>query len=130
MSIFTTEYYDTTLWQPVDTIVVTHTESVSIFRGIIAGIGGIIGGKSETMNKKMDDITSELISKMRAKVRSNQMIVGLRFQFTTFGREEANVFVSGVATGTLVQRRQDVAKIVQQKGGRRSTRRAGPKPYE
>jgi uncharacterized protein YbjQ (UPF0145 family) len=80
----------------------THTESVSLFRGLVAGIGGLIGGKSDTMNKKVDDVMNHLVQKLQSQLASGERIVGTQFQFTEFGRVEQNVFLSGIATGTVV----------------------------
>ena len=118
MAVFTSGQYDDKLWEPVDLVLVTQTESVSIFRGIAAGIGGLVGGKSETMNKKMNDLVLDLKAQLKSRLKAGQMIVGVKFEFTTFGREEANVFISGVASGTLLRRKQ-----VKMGGGGQTRRR-------
>jgi uncharacterized protein YbjQ (UPF0145 family) len=80
----------------------THTEGVSVFRGIVAGIGGLIGGKSDTMNKKVDDVMEHLFRKLTRDLSAGERIVGVQFQFTEFGRTEQNVFLSGIAAGTII----------------------------
>lgn len=102
--MYTSDQFDDKLWEPIDTITVTHTETVSLVRGIIAGIGGLIGGKSNTIDKKVSDLIEALKAKVRAQVKGNQMLVGLRFQLASFG-SEANVFISGTAYGTLLKRK-------------------------
>ncbi len=96
----------------------THTEAVSVFRGIVAGIGGILGGKSETMNKKVDDVMEHLVKKLTRDLSSGERIVGVQFQFTEFGRSEQNVFLSGIATGTIIG-----PKATAKNGGSRGTTR-------
>ena len=49
--VYTTGIYDTTLWEPVDMIVVSHNESISALRDFGVGIGQIFGGKSELLEK-------------------------------------------------------------------------------
>ena len=105
MSIVTTGQYDADKWEVKSMVAATHTESVSLFRGLIAGIGGIIGGPSETMNKKMNDIMAKLISKLQAQIGADEMVVGTQFQFSEFGREQSNTFISGLVTGTLLKRK-------------------------
>lgn len=105
MSIVTTGQYDESKWEVKSMVAATHTESVSLFRGLIAGIGGIIGGPSETMNKKMNDIMGKLISKLQSQIGTDEMVVGTQFQFSEFGREQSNTFISGVVTGTLLKKK-------------------------
>lgn len=100
--IFTSGVYDTAIYEPRRFVSATHTEAVSVFRGLVAGIGGLIGGKSDTMNKKVEDVMQELIKKMAHTLGANEKIVGVQFQFTEFGRTEQNVFLSGIATGTVI----------------------------
>jgi hypothetical protein len=44
--VYTTGVYDTSEWEPVDMVTVSHNESISALRGIGVGIGKIFGGKS------------------------------------------------------------------------------------
>ena len=113
MSIVTTSQYDADKWEVKSMVAATHTESVSLFRGLIAGIGGIIGGPSETMNKKMNDIMAKLISKLQSQIGPDEMVVATQFQFSEFGREQSNTFISGVVTGTLLKKKA-------QTGGRKN----------
>ena len=115
MSVFTTGQYDSAIWTPVKTVYATHTEGVSILRGFVAGVGGIMGGKQDVLNKKMDDVTEKVMRKIRGMVDSDQCIVGLSIQLTSFGRQDTNSTISALAMGTLLKRRE-------QGGGNRKTR--------
>ena len=95
-------------------VLATHTEAVSLLRGFIAGVGGIFGGQSDSMNKKVDDVMSQLITKLKAQMGPGEMIVGAHFQFTEFGRDQSNSFLSGIATGTLLKRKS----LQRQQGGK------------
>jgi uncharacterized protein YbjQ (UPF0145 family) len=102
MSIATTDYYDTEKYEVKSFVTATHTEALSLFRGIAAELGGLIGGKSDLMNKKVNDVMTKLIEKLRAQVGVKERIVGARFEFAEFGRSEGNTFLSGIATGTVI----------------------------
>lgn len=83
----------------------THTEAISFFRGIMADWQGLRGGKSDLLNKKLDDVMDELVKGLTKGLNSDERIVGAQFAFTEFGRTQQNSFLSGVATGTVVRRR-------------------------
>jgi uncharacterized protein YbjQ (UPF0145 family) len=102
MSIATTDYYDTEKYEVKSFVTATHTEALSLFRGLAAELGGLIGGKSDLMNKKVNDVMNKLIEKLRAQLGVKERIVGARFEFTEFGRSEGNTFLSGIATGTVI----------------------------
>lgn len=102
MSIATTDYYDTEKYEVKSFVTATHTEALSLFRGLAAELGGLIGGKSDLMNKKVNDVMNKLIEKLRAQIGTKERIVGARFEFAEFGRSEGNTFLSGIATGTVI----------------------------
>jgi uncharacterized protein YbjQ (UPF0145 family) len=100
--ISTSGDYDTDAHEARRMVSATHTESVSVLRGLVAGIGGIVGGKSDTMNKKVDDVMEHLVKGLVKGLSANERVVGAQFQFTEFGRSERNIFLSGIATGTVI----------------------------
>ncbi len=106
MNIATTDFYETDKYKVKSFVIATHTEALSLARGFVAGIAGIFGGQSDLMNKKVNDVTSQLLKKLQAKVGAGEKIVGVRFEFAEFGREESNSFLSGIATGTLLTPKQ------------------------
>ena len=116
MSLSTSGHYDTEKYELKSLVTATHTEALSLFRGFAAELGGLIGGKSELMNKKVDDVMNKLIEKLRGQVGIRERIVGLRYEFTEFGRSEGNTFLSGIATGTLIAEKAP-------SGGKRKTRK-------
>lgn len=116
MSLSTSGHYDTEKYEIKSLVTATHTEALSLFRGFAAELGGLIGGKSDLMNKKVDDVMNKLIEKLRPQVGIKEKIVGLRFEFAEFGRSEGNTFLSGIATGTLLTEKTAT-------GGRRKTRK-------
>ena len=122
MSIATTDFFETDKYKVKSFVIATHTEALSLARGFVAGITGIFGGQSDIMNKKVNDVTSQLLKKLQAKLGPGEKIVGVRFEFAEFGREQSNSFLSGIATGTLVTPKQ--AGPASTGGGKSKTRKA------
>ena len=122
MNIATSDFYETDKYKVKSLVVATHTEALSLARGIVAGVMGIFGGKSDVMNKKVNDVMSILIKNLQAKMGPGEKIVGVRFEFAEFGREESNSFLSGIASGTLLTPKQ--AAPVSSGGTRGKTRKA------
>jgi uncharacterized protein YbjQ (UPF0145 family) len=121
MSISTSDLYEMDKYKVKSLVVVTHTEALSLARGFVAGIAGLFGGKSDIMNKKVNDVMASLVQKLQAKLGPDEKIVGVRFEFAEFGREQSNSFLSGIATGTLLTPKQ--AGSVPSGGTRRATRK-------
>jgi uncharacterized protein YbjQ (UPF0145 family) len=122
MSIATTDFYETDKYKVKSIVLATHTEALSLARGFVAGIMGVFGGKSDLMNKKVNDVMAVLIKNLEAKIGPGEKIVGVRFEFAEFGREQSNSFLSGIATGTLIQPKQ--ARPVSSGGGKGKTRKS------
>jgi uncharacterized protein YbjQ (UPF0145 family) len=116
MSISTSDFYDIQKYEVKALVTATHTEGLSLARGFIAEIGGIFGGKSDLMNKKVNDVMNMLIQKLQKQIQGTERIVGAKFEFAEFGRSEGNTFLSGIATGTIIS-----PKVT---GGKRKTKRA------
>jgi uncharacterized protein YbjQ (UPF0145 family) len=122
MSIATTDLYEMDKYKVKSIVVVTHTEALSLARGFVAGIAGIFGGQSDLMNKKVNDVMSNLIQKLQAKVGPGEKIIGARFEFAEFGREQSNSFLSGIATATLLTPKQ-AGPVPTARGGGGKTRK-------
>lgn len=116
MSVSTSDYYDLQKYEVKSLVLATHTEALSFARGFIAEIGGIFGGKSDLMNKKVNDVTLALIQKLQKQIQPGERIVGASFEFAEFGRSEGNTFLSGIATGTVIAPKAPT-------GGRRKRRK-------
>lgn len=116
MSISTSDYYDLQKYEVKALVTATHTEALSLARGFVAELGGLFGGKSDLMNKKVNDVMLALHQKLQKQIQGNERIVGASFEFTEFGRSEGNTFLSGIATGTIIAPRSTG-------GRRRKTRR-------
>lgn len=115
MSISTSDFYDIQKYDVKAFLSATHTEALSLARGFVAELGGLFGGKSDLMNKKVNDVLNALIQKLKVQIQPGERIVGVRFEFAEFGRSEGNTFLSGIATGTIIAPKM--------RGGRKKTRR-------
>lgn len=102
MALSTSDYYDMTKYSVKDMVTVSHTEALSVARGFFAEVGGIFGGKSDIMNKKIIDVEKHLKTKLLERISGSDKIIGIKFNFTEFGRSEANSFLTGFASGTLI----------------------------
>jgi uncharacterized protein YbjQ (UPF0145 family) len=116
MSISTSDFYDLQKYEVKSLVTATHTEGLSLARGFVAEIGGIFGGKSDLMNKKVNDVMNMLILKLQRQIQGPERIIGVKFEFAEFGRSQGNTFLSGIATGTIIS-----PKLT---GGKRNTARA------
>jgi uncharacterized protein YbjQ (UPF0145 family) len=116
MSLSTSGFYDFSKYEVKGIVTATHTEGLSLFRGALAELGGLLGGKSDLMNKKVNDVMDNLILKLKGQIGVNERIVGLSVEFAEFGRSEGATFLSGIATGTLITPKG-------QKGGAKKTLR-------
>lgn len=115
MSISSSGQYDTTKWRVKGLITATHTEAISLGRGLVAGITGIFGGQSDMMNKKLDDVVAKVREKLQAQVGPGECLIGVSLSFTEFGRSDTNTWLSGIGTGTLL--------VAGSSGGTRRNRR-------
>jgi uncharacterized protein YbjQ (UPF0145 family) len=112
--VYTTGTYDTSEWEPVDLITVSHNEAISMIRQGGIQILQIFGGKIDILEKKVCDLREGIVKEMEKKLpnKEDYIIVGLDMETTILDR--ALVIV---ASGTLLHRRQ-------RKGGaRKLTRR-------
>ena len=109
MSISTSDIYNIQKYDVKGLAIATHSEALSLARGFIAELGGIIGGKSDLMKKKIDDVMAALVQKLQAQISGGERIVGVKFEFAEMGRSDANTFLSGIATGTIITPRASPA---------------------
>jgi uncharacterized protein YbjQ (UPF0145 family) len=122
--MFTTQVFNQNILEPVGSIFVQRVESVSIFRSIIAGLAGLIGGRSELIEKKMNDLSRVLMEELQLEAKkkypSTVALVDVKVLFSHIGGDESGIFLSGQASGTVL-----VKRPVEQKGGskRGQTRR-------
>jgi uncharacterized protein YbjQ (UPF0145 family) len=99
--VYTTGVYDTSIWEPIDIVTVSHNESISMLRDFGVAVGQIFGGKSELLEKKIKDLRDNIIKEAEKLIKDNDhMIVGLDIETSQY----QHIFVV-IATGTLLRRR-------------------------
>jgi uncharacterized protein YbjQ (UPF0145 family) len=111
--IYTTGAYDTSVWEPVDLITVSHNESISALRQGGIQILQIFGGKIDILEKKIRDLREGIVKEMEKQLpnKEDHIIVGLDMETTIVDRA-----LIIVASGTLLRR-------IQRKGGMRNLTR-------
>lgn len=119
LPIFTIQSFDQYTLQPAGAVFAQRVEAVSVYRNILAGVGGIIGGRNKAMEKKMNDLTKVLIEEitMQAKAKYPNVVslVDLKIHFSDIGKTDNNMFLAGQATATALVKRNKARTM---KGGK------------
>ena len=109
LPIFTIESFNQNTLQAAGAVFAQRVETVSLLRDLFAGIGGIIGGRSTTMEKKMDDLTKVLLEEIQAKTISKYpnavALIDLKLLFSDIGKTQNNMFLAGQASATVLIRK-------------------------
>ena len=109
LPIFTIQSFDQDTLQPAGAVFAQRVEGISIYRNILAGVGGIMGGRNKAMEKKMNDLTKVLIEEIttqaKAKYPSVVSLVDLKIHFSDIGKTDDNMFLAGQATATALVKR-------------------------
>ena len=100
--------YDFTKYDAVGMVSSLSVHAVSVFRDIVSGISGLVGGRNKAMEKKYADIRAEAMKELRQKAYEHNavMLVGIDFDIST--SEEK--FVICMATGTILINKQQKGK--------------------
>ena len=114
--MFTTQVFNQNTLEPVGSVFVQRVETVSIFRNIVAGLAGLFGGRSELIEKKMNDLSRVLMEELQLEARKKYpltvALVDVKVLFSHIGGDESGIFLSGQASGTIL-----VKRAGEQKGG-------------
>lgn len=106
LPVYTIESFNQNALQAAGAIFAQRVETISLLRNIFAGIGGIIGGRSTTMEKKMEDLTKVLLEEIQAKAISKYpnavALIDLKLQFSDIGKTQENMFLAGQASATVL----------------------------
>lgn len=124
LPLFTTQVFNQNVLQPAGAIFAQRVESISVVRDIMAGFGGIVGGRSKTMEKKMNDLTKVVLEELQMQARmlypGAVAIVGVNIDFSQIGSGENDKFIAGQGSGTVLVRRTAPSPApAPQAGGRR-----------
>jgi uncharacterized protein YbjQ (UPF0145 family) len=109
LPIFTIPTFNQDALQAVGAVFAQRVESISIVRNFFAGIGGIAGGRSEMMEKKMNDLNKAIIEEIQIQARKAYpkavALVDLKITFSDIGKNDQNMFLAAQASATAIIRR-------------------------
>ncbi len=136
MLLLTLNSYDEKKYKPLGLVRGTIVHSVSFFRNILGNLSGLLGGKNDAINKKVDDVYGEAIKELEKytteKYPNANAIMGIEIALSEMQTE----FIICVATGTALveinsntqpQQPNPVITVNGGGGGRRTQRRRGSK---
>ena len=109
LPIFTIQSFNQNALQAAGAVFVQRVESVSLLRNVVAEVGGIIGGRSTTMEKKMNDLTKVLLDELQTQTKvkypSAVALVDVHIEFSDIGKTDQNMFLAGQASATALVRK-------------------------
>jgi len=109
LPVFTIQTFNQNALQPAGAVFAQRVETISLARNIFAGIGGIVGGRSTLMEKKMNDLTQALMQELdmqAKKMYPNAVaLVDVELNFSDIGKTDSNMFLAGQASATALIKR-------------------------
>ena len=109
LAVFTIQTFNQNALQPAGAVFAQRVETVSLARNVIAGIGGIVGGRSTLMEKKMNDLTQALMQELdiqAKKMYPNAVaLINVQLDFSNIGKSDTNMFLAGHASATALIKR-------------------------
>ena len=106
LPVYTIQSFNQATLKAAGAVFAQRVETISLLRNFMAGFGGIIGGRSTTMEKKMDDLTKVLLEEIQANAISKYpnavALVDLKLHFSDIGKTEQNMFLAGQASATVL----------------------------
>lgn len=105
----TTPDYDMNLYKPAGMVVANRVENISLARGLVAEVPGVLGGKSSLIQGAVESLTEaamkELRKKARAQFKKISGIVGVDVKVSTTSRASGSQYTEymiATATGTVL----------------------------
>jgi len=109
LPVFTIQTFNQNSLQPAGAVFAQRVESISIARNFFAGIGGIVGGRSTMMEKKMNDLTRVLMEELDTqakKIYPNAVaLVNVQVHFSDICKSDSSMFLAGQASATALIKR-------------------------
>ena len=109
LPVFTIQTFNQNALQPAGAVFAQRVETISLARNVFAGIGGIIGGRSTLMEKKMNDLTQALMQELdiqAKKMYPNAVaLVNVQVNFSNIGKTDSSMFLAGQASATALIKR-------------------------
>lgn len=128
LPMFTIQTFNQNVLKPAGAVFAQRVEAVSLLRDFMAGIGGLIGGQSTTMEKKMNDLTKVLQDELQKKAKEQYpnvvALVDVTLTFSDIGTDASSMFIAGQASATALVRATNKSAPTPEpaplKGGRRT----------
>jgi len=128
LPMFTIQTFNQNILQPAGAVFAQRVEAVSVLRDFMAGIGGLIGGQSTTMEKKMNDLTKVLQDELQKKAKEQYpnvvALVDVTLTFSDIGTDGGSMFIAGQGSATALVRATNKSAPTPEpaplKGGRRT----------
>lgn len=109
LPVFTIQTFNQNALQPAGAVFAQRVESISIARNFFAGLGGIVGGRSTMMEKKMNDLTTVLMEELDTqtkKIYPNAVaLVNVQVHFSDICKSDSSMFLAGQASATALIKR-------------------------
>jgi len=113
LPIITVQTFNQSSLRAAGSVFVQRVESVSIARGVLSGITGLVGGRNELMEKKMNDLTQSLLAELdtRAKkVYPNAIgLVDANIDFSAAGPDSSMILIGQASATVLVKREKPLS---------------------
>ena len=100
LPVFTIQTFNQSALQPAGAVFAQRVESISVARSFFTGIGGVAGGRSTMMEKKMNDLTQA-----KKMYPSAVALVNVQVHFSDIGKTDSNMFLAGQASATAIIKR-------------------------
>jgi len=108
LPMFTIQTFNQSVLQPAGAVFAQRVEAVSLLRDFVAGIGGLFGGQSTTMEKKMNDLTKVLQDELQKKAKEQYpnvvALVDVTLTFSDIGNDASTMFIAGQISATALVR--------------------------
>ena len=109
LPVFTIQTFNQNALQPAGAVFAQRVEAISIARNFFAGIGGVVGGRSTMMEKKMNDLTRALMEELdiqAKKLYPNAVaLVNVNLHFSDICKSDSSMFLAGQASATAIIKR-------------------------
>jgi len=113
LPIITVQTFNQSALRAAGAVFVQRVESVSFGRGVLAGITGLVGGRNELMEKKMNDLTQALLTELDTqakKVYPNAIgLVDANIDFSTAGPDSSMILIGQASATVLVKREKPLS---------------------
>jgi len=105
-NISSSDQYNENIWKVEKLVTVSSIHAVSVGRSWWSAITSITGDVNTSLEKVLNDVIEDLKKKLSLEVGNDQMLIGVKFNFTEHGNEDEGIFFSGIASGTLLSKKE------------------------